>query len=99
MARMSYDEFLKESQQTLNACILTRNIVRSFITKIKRQHSFNRCNLYMHGVENVLESYVNWLCDYILIAYSEFTSDLYDAQKRHVQRLIKKEFKDADTSK
>lgn len=99
MARMTYDEFLKESQQTLNYCICVKGIINDFVKDIKNYQRLNGHDLYARGVVKVVESYANLLCYYLSIVYSEYTSDFFDAQKRHVQRLIKKEVIDADTSK
>lgn len=99
MGRLTYDEFLKESQQALNACIYTRSIINAFVKNIKKYQRLYGRSFYIRGVVNSIETHANWLCDCISTLYIESTSDLYDAQKRHVQRLIKKEVRNADTDK
>lgn len=99
MARMTYTEYRDLSESVLNNIRFTKEFIKNFVEIVKAYQRLNGHNLYARGVVNVVESYANWLCDYTLLLYREFTSDLYDAQKRHTQRLINKEFTNADTDK
>lgn len=99
MNRLTYDEFSVESLQMLRACISTKDILNDLIKDIKNHKRLYGRSFYMRSIINGIEYHSNWLCDYVSMLYIETTSDFYDAQKRHVQRIIKKEHKYANTSK